>query len=799
MFDAVASMARMTGAGAPLFVALEDLHDADRSSLALLEHVVAAAPDAPLLVVVTHRLMEVGAEHPLAATLDVLDRDGRLERITLGGLDAAAAGRLLPAAGPETAAALQARTGGNPFFLRELGRLLAERGVPAGDGAELPALVPDRVREVVGRRLAPLAPATREVLAIAGVVARPFTIAGVARVGRMEREAVALALEPALAGRIVEPRADAPGRYGFAHAIVRDAVYDELAPAVRARLHASVAALLEESLTAGGEATAAEAARHALAAARCGGDPAPAWGLSREAAREAAGLQAHAEAAAHYAGALEALELGAEAGPAERLATALALADALYAAGDIEAARRRYRTVAAAARRAASADVQARAALGFSEVQAYGEIDDEAIALLQDALDALPGDDSVLRARALALLGQRLDPVTDIARSEALVDEGVAMARRLGDADALVRVLSAAALVDWRPERAAARAAAIDEVVALTVRGADPAAVFWARTLRLRDALEAGDVGVAEDELRRLERLAAESRRSYYRWCLLVLQAAVALFAGRLGEGERLAEEAVALNRRHGDDADQEHTVQRLALALERRQPAGVPLAALREYATRYPRLPVWRAMLARAEHALGHDGPARAAVAACARDGFAELLRTPDRLCGLVLLAEPVAAHGTPADVEALAAALAPHAGANAIMDAAWAAFGPAARAAGIVAAAAGRGDDAAAHFGAAATLAAGWGAPAWELAALADWVASGVPGCPARPAQPRSRRARLPPRRLRRRRRRTPRRTASGSPRSLPRSRRAPTTPPTSSGSRSRRPCSRRARPRA
>ncbi|HYI17842.1 MAG TPA: hypothetical protein VD836_03990, partial [Solirubrobacteraceae bacterium] len=206
----------------------------------------------------------------------------------------------------------------------------------------------------------------------------------------------------------------------------------------------------------------------------------------------------------------------------------------------------------------------------------------------------------------------------------------------------------------------------------------------------------------------------------------------VALFAGRLDEGERLAEEAVALNRRHGDDADQEHTVQRLALALERSDPSAVPLAALREYAARYPRLPVWRAMLARAEHALGHAGPARTAVAACARDGFAELLRTPDRLCGLVLLAEPVAAHGSPADVDALAAALTRQAGANAIMDAAWAAFGPAARAAGIVAAAAGRADEAAAHFGAAVALAARWGAPAWELAALSDWAESGAPGFP-------------------------------------------------------------------
>ena len=98
-----------------------------------------------------------------------------------------------------------------------------------------PLLVPDRVREVVAQRLEPLAPSTREVLAIAGVVGRPFTIAGVARVGGLPRETVAEALEPALAGRLVEARPDSPGRFGFAHAIVRDAVYDELAPAQRAR------------------------------------------------------------------------------------------------------------------------------------------------------------------------------------------------------------------------------------------------------------------------------------------------------------------------------------------------------------------------------------------------------------------------------------------------------------------------------------------------------------------------------------------------------------------------------------
>ena len=730
MFDAVVALVRATARERLLFVALEDLHAADRSSLALLGHVLGAVPDERLLVVLTYRSAEVQAGHPLATVLDALERDRRLARVTLHGLPEAAVARFLPPGaevGPAALRSLHERTAGNPFFLRELVRLLAERGA-LGEG-ELPALVPERVREVVGRRLEPLEPETREVLAIAGVVGGSFTIAGVARIGGLGRETVAHALEPALAGRLVEPRLDAPGRFGFAHAIVRDAVYDELSPRVRGRLHASAAAVLQESLAAGGEATAAEAAHHALAAARCGADPQAAWELSLEAAREASGLQAHAEASAHYGGALEALELGAAASPAERLDTTLALAGEAFAAGDIEAARRRFRTVASAARRSGAAEVHARAAIGFSEVQQYGAIDEEAIALLQGALDVLPADDSALRARATALLGLRLDPVTDQGRREALLDEGVAMARRLGDADALVSLLSAAALVNWPLERAAVRAAATEELLGLAGRGADLAAVWWARTIRLRDALEAGDPDAVDAELDRLERLADESHRTYYRWCLLVLQAARAIFAGALEEGERLAEAAAELNRRHGDDADQEHTVQRLALALQRRRPLDAPLAALRDYAGRYPGLPVWAALLARAEHGLRADG-AKRLVATLSHDGFAAVLRTPDWLCALALLAEPVAAGGDPEAIGALTEALAPHAERNAVMDDAWAAFGPVARPLGVLAAAAGRADEAGERFALAASLAARWRAPAWELAAVVDWLEAGAPG---------------------------------------------------------------------
>ena len=155
-----------------------------------------------------------------------------------------------------------------------------------------------RVREVVGRGWSRSSP-TREVLAIAGVVEAPVHDRRVARDRRLGREAVAQALEPALAGRSLS-RARPPGRFGFAHAIVRDAVYDELPPALRARLHSAAAGCCR-SRSRRPERRPRRRRRTTRSQPPLGRDPQPAWELSLEAAREAAGLQAHGRRA-HYAG-----------------------------------------------------------------------------------------------------------------------------------------------------------------------------------------------------------------------------------------------------------------------------------------------------------------------------------------------------------------------------------------------------------------------------------------------------------------------------------------------------------------
>ena len=504
--------------------------------------------------------------------------------------------------------------------------------------------------------------ATREVLAIAAVVGRSVHDLGRrARRRRSTARAVAQALEPALAGRLVEARADAPGRFGFAHAIVRDAVYDELAPGA-ARAPAR-----------GGRRRAARSRSRPAARrprprppatrsprARCGGRPAAGVGARRARPRaRPPALQAHAEAAAHYADALEALELGAEATRGR-------------AAGDDARARGRARSPPAtsrprasasarvAARRAARparAESQARAALGFSEVQPYGAIDDEAIALLA-------GGARRAAARRQRAAGARLRAAGPAARPRHRpgAPRGAASTRawrwRAGSATPRrwSRVLSAAALVNWPPERAAVAPRRPTEEVARAAPCAAPTSPrsFWARTLRLRDALEAGGStsSTPSSTGSRGWRPRAGGRTTAGA-CSCCRPRARRSPGGstRASGSPRRRSSSTA---RHGDDADQEHTVQRLALALLRRRPQR---RAARRAARLRRALPGAAGVAARcsrsAELRLRRARARARSLAACARDGFAAILRTPDWLCGLVLLAEPVAALGTPEQVE--------------------------------------------------------------------------------------------------------------------------------------------------
>jgi len=715
-YDAVADLLTAAAADAPLVLVLDDLHWADASSLRLLAHVM----ETPARVLLAGAYTAGDVEFP--DVLEAIERNSTVERIEVAGLAPDAVRALLPAeVALPTAEVVHKRTRGNPFYVAELVRLLATEG--ADDTTTSSTLVPTRVREVVRRRVERLGDETCAVLEV-GAVAGRFTIADLSRAAGVPRAAAAAAVDRGLTTGLVAP--EEPGHFGFAHGIVRDAVRDALPEQRRAAIHDAVASALIVRRDAGADIPAAQIAHHALAAARAGADPQPAWDAAIEAAHEAAATLGHTEAAAHYAEALEAIALGAEAPAAERRATMLALAQATFSAGDIEGARRRFAQAATSARRDGDGEAMAEAALGFSQVHPYGAVDEEAIRLLSQALERLDPEDGGLRARALGLLAV-VEP--DQFRREALIDEALEMARRQRDDAALGVLYTNQLVVEWRPERAAERARAAEEVVRVTAKHADHGALVWAYLHRIRDAMQAGDVARADADLDRARSVARATRRTHHRWFLMVYEAGRAAFAGRLDEAEQLSEAALALNRQHGDDCYQEHTVHRLVLARLRWRPHEANAVALRGFAARYPRLPVWEAMLASLEWDLGNVEAARRSVALSSRDDFAAVVNSPDFLPAALCLADAAAGAGEPAEQARLYELLLPHARTAPVLEQMWAVWGPTARGLGMLAAADDRGADAAAHFAEAVRLAEAWGARGWELRSIGDWLATGVP----------------------------------------------------------------------
>ncbi|MFJ9824874.1 ATP-binding protein [Streptomyces sp. NPDC101160] len=215
LFEGIAE--RLLEGGEPLVAVLDDLQWADTASVLLLARLGRRAGHEPLLLLGTYRDVELAPDHPLLSLTDA-------DVVVLGGLAPADVAVLLDRfgeqAGPETAAAVQRRTGGNPFFVQQLARLRAAGG---DSGA-----VPVAVGQTVARRLARLPDGTARLLGTAAVLGRGFGIVPLATVAAVPSTEVPVLLEPALEARSVAR--DGPDGYRFVHDLFREELMAELDP-----------------------------------------------------------------------------------------------------------------------------------------------------------------------------------------------------------------------------------------------------------------------------------------------------------------------------------------------------------------------------------------------------------------------------------------------------------------------------------------------------------------------------------------------------------------------------------------
>jgi tetratricopeptide (TPR) repeat protein len=540
LFEAVARCLRRLAASQPVLVVLDDLHWADEPSLRLLGFLVRALAAEPVALIGAYRDTEAPPElRTIAGQAQQLALAG-LTPDEVGALARELAGTALP---PQVAAQLWRRSGGNPFFVRELVRLLLAQG-----SWQQPAQVPASVAETLRRRLARLSTECVRLLEWAAIAGRDIDVGLLAHGAAAGREPAVLSLldEARQAGVIA---GTSPPR--FAHDLYRETIIDGLSVTARAAINLSVGRALQAR-----SGPAARVAVHLLAAGPQARPDALEYSLL--AAREATARLGHEDACGHY---LRALDIVSERGPsgaAERTEILLELAASHERTGRSDLAAQRFGQAADASRAAGDAVGLARAALGIQTLgYRSGAQHAELLDLLREAsrrLEAVGGS-LALRSRVLAALARTLRHGSDRlpgAEVTEVAQRAARLAAAANDPSALATVKLAVHDAMWAPGTAAARLPVIAEMLDAARASGDDDLVAQARLLRAAALLELGDPA-GRDELLGYITLAGNLGHARGRWGALTRQATFAQLAGRAEEAARLGEQALELGQAIGE------------------------------------------------------------------------------------------------------------------------------------------------------------------------------------------------------------------------------------------------------
>jgi tetratricopeptide (TPR) repeat protein len=331
LFDAVATVLKQLARAEPLLVIIDDLHEADHSSLELLKFVARGLTDSRIVIVGTHRDAEVRRSPYLSESIGEILRYGRA--IPLAGLDQNEVTQLvehraqrLPSAA--FASELYRVTAGNPLFVDGITRvLLAERKLGTSDRIDLRGFkVPEDVRGAIRKRLGLLSTQAQSVLAVAAVLGQEFDTGLLRRISNLSAGTFCELMDEASEVGVVAPSSH--DSYRFTHPLIREALYKGSTEAERMRLHRVIGEALEQMHAANLTPHLAALAHHFREA--CIVEKAIDYSI--RAGEAAYAVYAYAEALAQWEAALEVAERhGVE--PARRADLLFRLGDELLSTG----------------------------------------------------------------------------------------------------------------------------------------------------------------------------------------------------------------------------------------------------------------------------------------------------------------------------------------------------------------------------------------------------------------------------------------------------------------------------------
>jgi predicted ATPase/DNA-binding SARP family transcriptional activator len=733
LFDAVATFLRNASEETPLLLVLDDLHVADEPSLLMLQFVASGIADARVTLLAIYRDPDPGRTDEEDVRLADLGRAASV-RIALGGLaetDVASYVRSTADVEPPTSVvdAIVRETEGNPLFVGEVVRLLTAEGqIDRPLHASWHLTVPRGVRDVIGRRLRHVSPECIETMTLASVLGREFGLDALERLSGRATDELLEVLDPAVAARVVSDVPGTTGRLRFAHALIRDTLYDGVTPARRVALHRRAGEVLEALYARHREPHLTELAHH-FAVAAPGGDVPKAVDYARQAGAHASQLLAHEEAARLYELALSVLALDSADASLECVLN-VELGESLSRAGDLARARDAFLRAAAIARSRGDAEALAAAALGYGGriVWARPAGDRLVVSLLEEALGMLGEEDSPVRTRVLSRLASALRDERDFERRIRIGQAAVAAAHRLGDDATLAYALAGLCAAQHGladQERQLATARQLREVAGAI---GDRESVGDALTAEVLVHAARNDFVATRAKLTTYAALAAELAQPSQAWLARALEVMLVLQDGRFDDAEQLVPAAYELGRRAQEiEAFSAYALQLYILRRERGrlEEAREPLARA---AAKSPARPVFRSAHAALAIQLDDRAGARRAFEELAAGDFEIVPRDNEWLMAAAFLAETARALGDTARMSILYDELAPRAD--------WStanppegSLGSVAGTLGLLAAGLGRDGDAADHLRRAIALDTAIGAMPWVAHAQAELAALVAP----------------------------------------------------------------------
>jgi class 3 adenylate cyclase/tetratricopeptide (TPR) repeat protein len=547
LFEAMSSWLAALTRRSPVVLVVDDMHWASRPTVLMLRHIVRTVIDDPLLVIATYRDTDLDDDHPLNWALSDLRSLAGVDRLPLVGLDEPGVVDLLERVSKQHADAslralarrLHSETEGNPLFIGEVLRHLAESGrLEQRDGRWIGAAdgdgfgIPDGVKEVIGQRLHRLGPNATEVLQIASCIGRDFPIDLLIAVGGRDVDIVLDVVDSALSARLVEEAE--PDQYRFTHALVRSTLLERLSAARRMRVHRRIAEELEAWQP--GNATALA---YQWCEASTAGDARRAIAYSRRAADAAAQQAAFDEAVALLE---RASAMVADPSIDDETAGRLwvALGDARMTSGRVEAARDAY--VEGASHLPDRSPELVHIALSFHGPSRAGHQDDRHAMLAHRALAGVDENrDPATAARVHAQLSLMHDKWAPAQLDEAM--RAVELATRSGDPRALCDAYRARF---WTAEPG--RSSDYAEASLAAARDGAPAEVLLNTfVIALIGAAQRGDYERFGSLAREHATLAEESRLPIARGLSRCILATMHVTRAELAAAESLTDEALEI------------------------------------------------------------------------------------------------------------------------------------------------------------------------------------------------------------------------------------------------------------